>query len=125
MELPLSNAGRRYGYIPSPPDHRDFSVSRLKLVAAEKIPSDISLDKWLGPVRDQGQEGSCTGQAAAGDNDFQLRMYDPRFKKNPSKAPVTSAQGWTRHLKLPEAGRCGLISHPRHTRVPTSQAAGR
>lgn len=92
MELPVSNSGRRYGYIPIPPDHRDFSVSRLKLVAAEKIPSEISLDKWLGPVRDQGAEGSCTGQAAAGDNDFQLRMYDPRFKKNPSKAPVTSAQ---------------------------------
>jgi C1A family cysteine protease len=50
------------------------------------------LDEWLGPVRDQGSEGSCTGNAAAGDNDFQLRLYDPRFKGNPAAAPVTSVQ---------------------------------
>lgn len=50
------------------------------------------MDAWLGAVRDQGDEGSCTGQAAAGDNDFQLRKHDPRFKDNPASAPSTSAQ---------------------------------
>jgi C1A family cysteine protease len=92
MNLPLSSGGRRYNLRPNLPDHRDYGLSRVALVAPADLPSEISLDAWLGPVRDQKDEGSCTGQAAAGDNDFQLRKYDPRFKADASSAPVVSAQ---------------------------------
>jgi C1A family cysteine protease len=92
MELLLSPGGRRYGLLPAPPDPRDFGLGRMNLAAPGEIPSEIFMDAWLGPVRDQGEEGSCAGQTAAGDNDFQLRRYDPRFHFQPSAAPITSAQ---------------------------------
>jgi len=93
MSLPLSRGGRRYLPNPMPADHRDFSVSRVKLYsAAFALPESVFLDEWLGPVRDQGNEGSCTAQASAGDLDFQLRKYDQRFRSNPDSAPTISAQ---------------------------------
>jgi hypothetical protein len=90
MKTVLSPGGRRYNAAPMPRDHRDFSVSRLTIASTSA--TEVMLDDDLGPVRDQGDEGSCTGNAAAGDNDFQLRVYDPRFKDNPKTAPVTSVQ---------------------------------
>lgn len=90
--LPTSPGGRRYGLLPRSPDHRDFGISRMTLCAAVSLPSEIFMDAWLGPVRDQGAEGSCTGQTAAGDHDFQLRKYDPRFRDAPASSPTISAQ---------------------------------
>lgn len=70
MALELSPAGRRYGAIPSPPDHRDFGISSIPRLRAGPVPSkDLHLQAYLGPVRDQGQEGSCTAHAA-----YALRM---------------------------------------------------
>lgn len=89
--LALSPRGRRYGYIPNAPDHRDFGAARLHFAPSLRF-SEHFLDEWLGPVRDQGDEGSCTAQSSAGDQDFQLRHYDPRFKDKPELTPVMSAQ---------------------------------
>jgi hypothetical protein len=66
--LPLSANGRRYGYRKDKPDHRDFGVGSIALEKASK-PS-VSLASLLGPVLDQGQEGSCTAHAAAADREF-------------------------------------------------------
>jgi C1A family cysteine protease len=82
---------RKYGYIPTKPDHRDFGLSSLPFRLAPALAPTCFLDAWLGPVRDQGDEGSCTANAGAGDFDFQLRKYDPRFNSNPATAPVMSA----------------------------------
>jgi C1A family cysteine protease len=68
VTLELSRGGRRYGYHKDKADHRDFGVSHLgfTLATSEKR-SNISL---LGPVLDQGDEGSCTAHAAAADREF-------------------------------------------------------
>lgn len=93
MELPLSPGGRRYNRAPMPADHRDFGLGRITLRGPSNLPSERFHDAWLGPNRDQGQEGSCVYQTAAGDQDFELRKYDPRFKDVPRAAvPVMSAQ---------------------------------
>lgn len=66
--LNLSPAGRRYGYIKDAPDHRDFGVGRLSLaVPTARKASNLAL---MGPVLDQGQQGSCTAHAAAADREF-------------------------------------------------------
>jgi hypothetical protein len=68
MTLPLSAGGRRYGYHKDKPDHRDLGVSHVGFTkATSEKRSNISL---LGPVLDQGQEGSCTAHAAAADREF-------------------------------------------------------
>lgn len=55
---------RAYGAKPSPFDPRDFKYSRLATPAAR--PSSASVQKPDEPVLDQGQEGSCVLNAAAG-----------------------------------------------------------
>jgi C1A family cysteine protease len=68
MTLALSPAGRRYGYKKDIPDHRDFGVFGAPLVAPKAdSASNIGL---MGPVLDQGDEGSCTAHAAAADREF-------------------------------------------------------
>ena len=68
MPLLLSPAGRRYGYKKDLPDIRDFGVGRAPLLAAkDSNASNLSL---MGPVLDQGDEGSCTAHAAAADREF-------------------------------------------------------
>jgi C1A family cysteine protease len=82
MPLELSPAGRRYGARPSTPDHRDFgvlSIPGLKLAAPP--PSDLHLAEFLGPVRDQGNEGSCTAHAG-----YAMRMLlANQFQANANK----------------------------------------
>jgi C1A family cysteine protease len=74
MTLPISPAGRRYGYIQNPPDHRDFGLSSLPMPSGPP-PSSFSLKEWLGPVKDQGDEGSCTAHAGTENFEFLYRKY--------------------------------------------------
>jgi C1A family cysteine protease len=74
MTLSISPAGRRYGYIRNPPDHRDFGISSLALGVTEPSPS-FSLKPWLGPVKDQGDEGSCTAHTGTENSEFLYRKY--------------------------------------------------
>lgn len=66
--LPLSPAGRRYGYLRGRPDHRDFGIAHGQFERAVK--SAMSNLALMGPVLDQGQEGSCTAHSGAGDREF-------------------------------------------------------
>jgi C1A family cysteine protease len=68
MALALSPLGRRYGYHKDVPDHRDYGISATVLESATT--SNASNLPLLGPVLDQGQEGSCTAHAAAADREF-------------------------------------------------------
>lgn len=56
----------RYGLLKDSYDSRDH----LSMAAAVSLPAAIDLSLHLGPVRDQGQEGSCTGQASGGFMDW-------------------------------------------------------
>lgn len=59
-----------YGWIPDLPDHRDKLYSKLKAVAPEKLPSKVDLRLKDSPILNQGQLGSCTANALAGNLDF-------------------------------------------------------
>lgn len=48
-------------------DARDYKIAdHFKLVAAEALPSKVDLRPFMSPVEDQGQLGSCTGNAIVG-----------------------------------------------------------
>jgi C1A family cysteine protease len=75
MTLPISPAGRRYGYIRNPADHRDYGLTSLALHVTAPLPASASLEEWLGPVKDQGDEGSCTAHAGTENFEFLYRKY--------------------------------------------------
>ena len=92
MILELSPAGRRYGYIPNPPDHRDFGLLHPALPfdffaanAAITLPRS-SNRKYLGPFRDQADEGSCTGHADSADRNF---LYNKLVAYEKVKLPAS------------------------------------
>jgi C1A family cysteine protease len=74
MTLPISPAGRRYGYKRNPADHRDFGLTSAPLVQAAPPPA-ASLKEWLGAVKNQGDEGSCTAHAGTENLEFLYRKY--------------------------------------------------
>jgi len=55
-----------YGWIPDLPDHRDKMYSQLTAVEPEKLPGLVDLRSDDSPILDQGQLGSCTANALAG-----------------------------------------------------------
>lgn len=66
----MSRKIKRYGYIPDLPDHRDFSYQLV--FDRRKIPAKIDLRSQCPAVYDQGQLGSCTGNAIAAALEFEL-----------------------------------------------------
>jgi C1A family cysteine protease len=60
---------KRYGWIPDLPDHRDLMYS-APMQVLKKLPSKVDMTSQCPPVYDQGQLGSCTGNAIAGDIQF-------------------------------------------------------
>lgn len=72
-ELAVSPGGRRYGAHRSILDVRDFDIKRFRAYLASisapiptKLPPSTNNRQFCGPVRDQGDEGSCTGHAGRG-----------------------------------------------------------
>ncbi len=74
------------GWLPPPPDMRDYTEQRPEIVAMAKgvglskeevrLPSSADLRQWCSPVEDQGRIGSCTAQAAVGIVEyFQKRAF--------------------------------------------------
>lgn len=66
----------RYGWRPDLPDHRDLTYSAPRLVAP--LPPAVDLRPGCPPVYDQGQLGSCTGNAIAGAFEFDLLKQKAR-----------------------------------------------
>ncbi len=69
----ISNLASRkpiYGWIPDLPDHRDKLYARLTPVIPEKLPAKVDLRPNCSPIQDQGQLGSCTANALAGNLDY-------------------------------------------------------
>ncbi|MGZ6240444.1 MAG: C1 family peptidase [Syntrophales bacterium] len=58
-----------YGWVPDLPDHRDFMYSVVRRVPA-RLPKSMDLRYLCSRVEDQGQLGSCAGNALAGALEF-------------------------------------------------------
>ncbi|SRR6266567_444987 len=80
MAVALFTARRSiYGWIPDLPDHRDRLYEQLApIVEIEKLPSSVNLRPKCTPVQNQGELGSCTANALAGNVDF---LKKQRLKK--------------------------------------------
>jgi C1A family cysteine protease len=59
------NTARRYGWVPDLPDHRDILYSSVRSIPAN-LPPHVDLRNLCSKVEDQGQLGSCTGNALVG-----------------------------------------------------------
>lgn len=70
---PLSPGGRRYGRFPDNPFHPARTLRALKTTAPVVLPPRATTSQWMGRIRDQGQEGSCTGQMGAEIRDLLYR----------------------------------------------------
>jgi C1A family cysteine protease len=72
MQTPSLTARRTiYGWIPDLPDHRDKQYEQLvPIVAPEELPTSVDLRLRCTPVQDQGELGSCTANALAGNVDY-------------------------------------------------------
>lgn len=60
---------RGYGWMPDLPDHRDYLYAAARPIPAA-LPASIDLRPVCPPIEDQGQLGSCTGNAIAGALEF-------------------------------------------------------
>ena len=58
-----------YGWVPDIPDRRDFLYAGIK-PRKLRLPSQVDLSKFCSEVEDQGQLGSCTANALAGNIEF-------------------------------------------------------
>ena len=58
-----------YGWVPDLPDQRDFLYGAVRKIPA-RLPPRVDLRPMCSPVEDQGQLGSCTGNALAGALEF-------------------------------------------------------
>ena len=71
--LPLSPTGRRYGRYHENPNHPARVLLRAAPPTGVILPPSMDLSPWMGPIRDQGEEGSCTGQMGAAMRDLLYR----------------------------------------------------
>ena len=68
--MPAKNTRKRgYGWVPDLPDRRDILFGVVRKVVA-KLPPSVNLVPGCSPIEDQGQLGSCTGNALAGAVEF-------------------------------------------------------
>lgn len=77
----VSEAGRRYDRI-QPEDLPEHRTLRSAALPANYV---VDLAPWLGPRKDQGNEGSCTGNSFATTGEWIFRKYS-------GKSPIFSAQ---------------------------------
>ena len=85
MPLSLSPAGRRYGRLKLPPDHRDRTLRGTPMERLTAFPSKVDLRQFCGPIKDQGQLGSCTAHAWTS-------LLEYLYRKYKNEQPVFSPQ---------------------------------
>jgi C1A family cysteine protease len=66
--MKLSLRAKYFGWIPDVPDQRDYLFSAIRPVV--RLPKSIDLRRACSPVEDQGELGSCTANALAGNLEF-------------------------------------------------------
>lgn len=67
-----------YGWVPDLPDHRDILYGVVRK-APKKLPRLVDLRPHCSPVENQGDLGSCTGNALAGAVEFLEKKNGVRF----------------------------------------------
>jgi C1A family cysteine protease len=65
----MSYAVKRFGWLPDLPDARDYTYA-APLAMLRKLPAKVDLSGKCPPVYDQGELGSCTGNAIAAAIEF-------------------------------------------------------
>jgi C1A family cysteine protease len=73
-ELAASRPARNFGWLPDPPDIRDYTVEHVDVagvlaglrVGAVRAPASVDLRRYFSPVEAQLNVGSCTAQAGVG-----------------------------------------------------------
>lgn len=85
----IKNKNRRYGWKPDQPDHRDYKfIPRFKGAVIQSVDLRIAGVKGsngVPPIVDQGQLGSCTGNAIAGAVGYDLMQKSPASFFQPSR----------------------------------------
>jgi len=76
-DLILSPRGRRYGALPQTTDLQDLSLFAMLSVNLP-IPPKTNNRIFMGPIKNQGNEGSCTAHATTSEEEFLQR----KFKNN-------------------------------------------
>jgi C1A family cysteine protease len=74
-ELIVSPNGRKYGAIKDAPDPRDYSLS-AQLSINLPLPPKTNNIVFRGPIKDQGNESSCTGHGSTSQMEFLQRKYN-------------------------------------------------
>lgn len=67
--MPTSKVNVWYGWVPDRPDQRDRLYAAIA-APPRTLPSTVDLRKDCSPVENQGQLGSCTGNALVGSLEF-------------------------------------------------------
>ena len=66
-----------HGWLPDAPDQRDFLYSAIR--PKIKIPAGVDLRRYCSPVEMQGNLGSCTACALAGNLEFIDYRFDSSY----------------------------------------------
>lgn len=106
---------RKYNWIPDLPDQRDQLFSE-KVTAPPEIPASIDLRHECSPVFNQGQIGSCTGNALAGALEF---LEKKELKKSSAKKGQVFTPG-----KFTHVSRLFIYYNERLIEGTTDQDAG-
>src|SRR5262245_14023378 len=80
----MAHSVNRFGWIPDLPDARDHRYS-APLAALAQLPRQVDLTAHCPRVYDQGDLGSCTGNAIAGAIEFAERKEDVPHASTPSR----------------------------------------
>jgi C1A family cysteine protease len=66
--------GRKFGALRDTHDVRDRMYRTLS--PSRAVPQQVDLREWGGPIKDQGEEGSCTGHAFSSAREWIARKYE-------------------------------------------------
>ncbi len=67
--MPISKVNSWYGWVPDRPDYRDKVYAAIA-APPKALPAKVDLRSGCSPVENQGQLGSCTGNALVGNLEF-------------------------------------------------------
>ncbi len=71
---------RKYNLSPDVPDQRDLLFKSVKRLKASTLPKSFSLTRNMSPIEDQGDVGSCTAQAFAGNLEYLYQLKKDKFQ---------------------------------------------